>query len=79
MTSGGFHTPMRRRSPATPVVDADRSAQANAAALPPALEARIAMLEATAARSDFDSYSWLWMIVFGIAVPVILLIVGWWA
>jgi hypothetical protein len=70
---------MRRRSPAIPVVDADRSAEASAPALPPELEARIAMLEAKAARSDFDSYSWFWMIVFGIAIPVILLIVGWWA
>jgi hypothetical protein len=47
------------------------------ARLPPELEARIVALESAAPRSDFDGSSWFWMILLGIAVPAILLIVGW--
>ncbi len=78
MISGGSRTPMRRPFPAIPVAEAERAiAPAQGPPLPPELEARIAALEAGAARSDFDAASWLWMILFGIAVPVILLIIGW--
>jgi hypothetical protein len=49
-----------------------------ASALPPELEARIAAFE-SAARSDFDVRSWLWMILLGVAIPLLLLIAGWWA
>jgi len=52
---------------------------AKASALPPELEARIAAFESAAPRSDFDIRSWFWMILLGVAIPLILLIVGWWA
>ncbi|HUE09903.1 MAG TPA: hypothetical protein VMQ54_03145 [Steroidobacteraceae bacterium] len=45
--------------------------------LPPELEARIAALEAAAPAADFDWASWFWMILLGIALPAILLIIGW--
>jgi hypothetical protein len=47
--------------------------------LPAELEARIAVLEREAAPSDFDALSWFWMLFIGLAVPVLLLVVGWWA
>jgi hypothetical protein len=50
-----------------------------APALPPQLEARIAVVENAAPTSDFDATSWLWMILLGVALPLILLAVGWWA
>jgi len=46
-------------------------------ALPPELEARIAALETAAPPKDFDASGWFWMILLGIAVPVILLVIGW--
>ena len=49
------------------------------AALPPQLEARIAAIESAAPTSDFDAASWLWMILLGVIIPLILLAVGWWA
>jgi hypothetical protein len=48
-------------------------------ALPPQLEARIAAVENAAPASDFDASSWLWMILLGVVIPLILLAVGWWA
>ena len=48
-------------------------------ALPPQLEARIAVVENAAPTSDFDASSWLWMLLLGVAIPLILLAVGWWA
>jgi hypothetical protein len=48
-------------------------------ALPPELEARIAAFESTAPTCDFDRASWFWMILLGIAIPLALLVVGWWA
>jgi hypothetical protein len=67
--------PMRRHSRANVLAEPT----------PPDLEARLAELEAGAAARaaagepppDFDSPSWMWMILFGIVVPVILLIIGW--
>jgi len=50
-----------------------------APALPPQLEARIAVVESAAPQSDFDASSWFWMILLGVAIPLILLAVGWWA
>ena len=32
-----------------------------------------------APSGDFDSASWLWMILLGVAIPLVLLVVGWWA
>ena len=48
-------------------------------ASPPQLEARIAALEKAAQSSDFDAASWFWMALLGIAIPLALLAVGWWA
>ena len=48
-------------------------------ALPPELEARIAAFENAAPTSDFDGASWFWMILLGIAIPLALLVAGWWA
>jgi hypothetical protein len=48
-------------------------------ALPPDLEARIAAFESAAPLQDFDVASWLWMLTLGIAIPLVLLAVGWWA
>jgi hypothetical protein len=50
-----------------------------APALAPQLEARIAAVESAAPKSDFDASSWFWMILLGVAIPLILLAVGWWA
>ncbi len=50
-----------------------------APALAPQLEARIAVVESAATTSDFDASSWFWMILLGVAIPLILLAVGWWA
>jgi hypothetical protein len=47
--------------------------------LAPQLEARIAVVESAAPQSDFDASSWFWMILLGVAIPLILLAVGWWA
>ena len=48
-----------------------------APALPPQLEARIAVVENAAPTSDFDRASWFWMILLGVAIPLVLLVVGW--
>ncbi len=56
-----------------------RGARPAAAALPPDLEARIAALERGVPRSVFDRASWLWMLALGLAMPLLLLAVGWWA
>jgi hypothetical protein len=73
-----------KRSPAGPVTDpaeSDIAPQAPAllSALPAELEARIAAFEIAAPTSDFDGASWFWMILLGIAIPLVLLVVGWWA
>ncbi|HEX3848491.1 MAG TPA: hypothetical protein VHV81_14005 [Steroidobacteraceae bacterium] len=47
--------------------------------LSPPLEARIAALERPGATADFDLASWVWMVLLGIAVPVVLILLGWWA
>ena len=59
---------MRSRSPAIPVTEEP--------ALPPELEARIATLEADPQRGDFDAVSWFWMLLFGIVVPLVLVVAG---
>lgn len=69
---------MRRRSPASPVIEPQATGErGRPPALPPELEARIAVLEDTAARVDFDARSWGWMILFGVAIPLVLLVIGW--
>jgi hypothetical protein len=47
--------------------------------LPPPLEARIAAFERAAPAADFDAASWFWMILLGVATPLLLLAIGWWA
>jgi hypothetical protein len=64
---------MPKPSPAAPVADpAPR-------ALPPELEARIAEFERAAPRPDFDATGWFWMMLLGVAIPLLLLVGGWWA
>ena len=46
--------------------------------LPPELEARIAALERADRREDFDRLSWIWMMLFGVLLPLVLLLIGWW-
>ncbi|MEP6883259.1 MAG: hypothetical protein ABJC66_00785 [Gammaproteobacteria bacterium] len=47
--------------------------------LPPELEARIAALENSAPAADFDAASWIWMVLLGVVLPLLLLAAGWWA
>jgi hypothetical protein len=46
-------------------------------AMPPELEARIAALEKADRCEDFDRVSWIWMLLFGIALPIALVCIGW--
>jgi hypothetical protein len=48
-------------------------------ALPAELEARISAFERAESPGDFDFASWFWMILLGVAIPLGLLAVGWWA
>jgi hypothetical protein len=48
-------------------------------ALAPELDARISAFEHAGPPSDFDAASWFWMMLLGVAIPLLLLIVGWWA
>jgi hypothetical protein len=50
---------------------------ASQAPQPPELEARIAALEQADNGEDFDRRSWFWMVVFGIALPLALVLIGW--
>jgi hypothetical protein len=70
MISGGSRTPMRRPFQASRVSDTREL-------LTPELEARVAALEAGASDADFDAMSWVWMMLFGIALPVSLIVLGW--
>jgi hypothetical protein len=45
--------------------------------LPPELARRIAALENEVAAPAFDRRSWLWLILLGVLLPVVLLILGW--
>ena len=46
--------------------------------LPPELEERISALENSAQQgSDFDVSSWVWLILFGVVLPVSMLVWGW--
>ena len=48
--------------------------------LPAELEERIAALESEReVGADFDARSWFWLIVLGVLVPVVLLLIAWWA
>jgi hypothetical protein len=67
---------MRRRSRSSAVTD-PAGAPAGETQLPPELEARIAALERADRREDFDRLSWVWMILFGIVLPLALMLIGW--
>jgi hypothetical protein len=46
---------------------------------PATLEERLVALESGREMGeDFDFRSWVWMIVLGIVIPVVLLGIGWW-
>jgi hypothetical protein len=45
--------------------------------MPPDLEARIAALEHADWGEDFAGASWVWMILFGIVLPLALVFIGW--
>ena len=47
--------------------------------LPPELEARILAFENAAPTPAFDGTSWFWMLMLGVALPLALLAIGWWA
>ena len=80
MTSGGFLIRTPRRFQAPIVSDPARAeAPASSEQLAPALESRIAALERGASSSDFDRAAWGWMILFGMAIPLALILLGWWA
>jgi hypothetical protein len=57
--------PVRTRTPPVP-------------ALAPELEARIAAFENAAPASGFGVAGWFWMLLLGVAIPLAMLIVGWW-
>ena len=61
------------------MADAVERASPPPAALPPELEARIAAFENTAPPCDFDGASWIWMILLGVVLPLVMLAAGWWA
>jgi hypothetical protein len=47
--------------------------------LPPELERRIERLEqGEECGDDFDARSYLWLTLFGVVVPLILWLLGWW-
>ena len=58
---------------------AQNNSAPRAPALPPQLEERIAAIEIAGRTSDFDTSSWLWMILLGVVIPLIMLVIGWWA
>jgi len=58
---------------------AGSDARRKSAALPADLETRIAAFESAAPPGDFDTASWFWMILLGVAIPLLLLAVGWYA
>ena len=46
--------------------------------IPAELERRIRLLENPANQGeDFDGTSWFWLISLGLALPVVILVVGW--
>jgi hypothetical protein len=45
---------------------------------PPELARRIEALEREPSGPDFDPASWMWLALLGLALPVGLLLVGWW-
>jgi hypothetical protein len=53
--------------------------QTNQNALPAELERRIAILEDPANQgAEFDTSSWMWLLVLGLLLPIVVLVWGWW-
>jgi hypothetical protein len=57
----------------------DPAAARRHAPLAPELEKRIAVVERSASSSDFDRAAWIWMALLGVAIPLLLIVLGWWA
>ena len=77
MISGGFRTPTPKPFRANRVNDEHHeSLLPEHESLPPELEARLAALDAAASDEDFDPMSWLWMGLFGVALPAALIVLG---
>ena len=83
MISGGFLMRTQSPSPAAKMTDSERPAvlpgQGLSPPLPPELEARILAFENAAPTPAFDGTSWFWMLMLGVALPLALLAIGWWA
>jgi hypothetical protein len=75
MIFGGFPIPMPKPFPANPMIE---PAELRPPAVPRDLEARIAAFERAPPADDFDAASWFWMILLGVAIPLIMLAAGWW-
>ena len=70
--------PTQRPFRACGVIDRPRSdLTPGAERLPAELERRITAIEAHSAAADFDAVSWAWMLLLGVALPAVLLVVGW--
>lgn len=70
--------PTRRHFPANLVTDPESGeSPKQTPALPQELESRLSALEAGTAGTDFDAFSWFWMVLLGVLLPCILLFVGW--
>lgn len=69
--------PIRRHFRASVLAEIGAGRAAEPDSLPPELEARIAALESSASRADFDAASWFWMLLIGVLVPILLLAIGW--
>jgi hypothetical protein len=46
--------------------------------LPLELARRIEVLEREPRDPDFDAVSWMWLTLLGLALPIGLLVLGWW-
>jgi hypothetical protein len=44
----------------------------------PELARRIQALEQEPIGPDFDPVSWMWLALFGLVLPIGLLVLGWW-
>ena len=49
-----------------------------AAQLSPELERRIEALERSGGGLDLNARSWFWLLLFGVLIPAVLLLWGWW-
>lgn len=44
---------------------------------PRSLAERVELAESYSEQNGFDRASWLWMVILGVIVPVVLLVLGW--